>query len=375
MKAMTKQTHECRGIQSWLRLVTNTCCQKARSWEVSRCHNCPRVFLPIGSLCSNKIDSFNAPFMNNYFERVWTVQEIAMAHGIRVHYGATVVSWRDFVASGLFAVKQGFARNQEMEIDVFRDLETHWNLLNSLESHLVLPDIYGLEALFNRHNKGNILSKYTPGTAELALIKSKGLKATEPRDKAYAMLWAFPDSSKVTDPLRQADYDKPIDVIFTEYTTAIFVKMKGSPIQFYWINSAQRNASLPSWVPDWKENTSMSYFIWAGRLAEFRAAKEDSLKHKIEIEGRLLRILGIEHGGMKALIRLHEEVRQRNLHEADPRELLEALIDTTELLRSFIEVGRKVVSPNDEGLLEAVHRVIHSQKRMHNPGPEDQLEY
>ncbi|KAI9766382.1 MAG: hypothetical protein M1839_004914 [Geoglossum umbratile] len=216
----------------------------------------------VDSNCQKLGDSFNAPFLNDYFQRVWTVQEIAMAHSIRVHYGATNVSWRDFVASGLFAVKRGgFARNQEAQIDVFRDFETHWSLLNSLESHFVLPDVYGIETLFDRHHKGNILSKFTSGTAELALIKSKGLKATQPKDKAYAMLWAFPDSSRVAYPLRHVDYDKSIDTIFTEFTTAIFAKTKGSSTQFYWVNSASRNPSLPSWVPDWKENTSMSFYL------------------------------------------------------------------------------------------------------------------
>src|SRR5271156_1203319 len=102
-------------------------------------------------------DSFNTPFLNAYFQRVWTVQEIAMAHSIRVHYGTTSVSWAGFVASGLFAVKRGgFARNQEAQIDLFRDSDTHWNLLNALESHFVLPDIYGVEALYDRRKKGDI---------------------------------------------------------------------------------------------------------------------------------------------------------------------------------------------------------------------------
>jgi hypothetical protein len=113
------------------------------------------------------------------------VQEVAMAHKILIHYGTEMIQWRDFVASGLFAVKRGgFARNQEASIEIFRDSERHWNLINSLESHFVLPDIYGVEALYNNSDERNTLSRYTPGTAELALFKSKGLEATEPKDKA-----------------------------------------------------------------------------------------------------------------------------------------------------------------------------------------------
>lgn len=78
---------------------------------------------------------------------------------------------------------------------------------------------------------------------------------------------------------------------------------------------------------------------------------------------------------MKDLIRLHEEVRKRYLDEANPGELVEALIHTTDSLEHFLEVGRKVPSPSDEGILEAVHRVFHCLTHMHDPGLEDQLEF
>ncbi|KAH8665115.1 heterokaryon incompatibility protein-domain-containing protein [Tricladium varicosporioides] len=330
----------------------------------------------VDSKCQKLGDSFNAAFMNAYFQRVWTVQEIAMAHNIRVHYGAANASWPDFVASGLFAVKRGgFAKNQEAEIDVFRDLDTHWNLLNALESHFVLPDIYGVEALYDRHKKGNILRKYTDGTANLALIKSRGLNATEAKDKAYSMLWAFPESSNGIDPLRCVDYNKPIDVIFTEYTTAIFIKTKGSPTQFYMINSTSRNPNLPSWVPDWEKRTSMSYFLWTSQLMNFQAANEYSRENNLEVDGRILRISGVEQSKMKALIRLSEEARQRNVTEGGPEELMEGLIDTAEVIRGVIHVSRTIIGCENKESLESFHRVIHSQKHLHNLGPEDQIEF
>ena len=156
MRRMSNQTPEVRRIRSWWGFATDMWTRRARSWEVSHNHgySISVVCLLLDRLCSNQVDSFNAPFLNQYFQRVWTVQEIAMAHSIRIHYGAKIVSWRDFVASALFAVKRGgFARNQEADIDVFRDSEIHWNLLNCLESHFVLPDIYGVEALYNRVTK------------------------------------------------------------------------------------------------------------------------------------------------------------------------------------------------------------------------------
>lgn len=105
----------------------------------------------------------------------------------------------------------------------------HGTLLSFLDSHFVLLVIYGLEALHSRVRKdsqnGNLLQKHTSGTAELALFRSKGLKATELKDMTYAMLWAFPHSSDgIKRSLHEVDYSKPVDVIYTGYTTAILLE-------------------------------------------------------------------------------------------------------------------------------------------------------
>ncbi|KAJ9615306.1 hypothetical protein H2200_001381 [Cladophialophora chaetospira] len=326
---------------------------------------------------ASHVDAFNAPFLNRYFRRVWTVQEIAMAHNIRVYYGVATISWQDFVVSGLFTVKQGgFARNQASETDVFRDSELHWDLLNALESHFVLPDIYGLEALSTKASIKSTKNRYTLGTLELALIKSKGLEATEPKDKAYAMLWTFLGLEQGVGPLRDVDYAKPLDQVYTEFSTAVFVRTNGSTVQFYWVNSVPRNTALPSWVPDWSVSTSMSLFVWCQKLRDFRAARSDSLQYRIGIEGPRLLISGVRHCGMKAFIRLSAEGRQRILHNRDPGQLIEALIDAAELMRSLIEVAKSHTSyDGEESLLSAIHRIIHSQRHLHVPGTEDQQEF
>jgi hypothetical protein len=88
------------------------------------------------------------------------------------------------------------------------------------------------------------------------------------------MLWAFPDSSAATEQLRRVDYDKPLELIYTEFTTATFVKTNGSTVQLYLVNSLPRLASLPSWIPDWSQTNSMSYLVWISKLRDFRAARE-----------------------------------------------------------------------------------------------------
>lgn len=88
-----------------------------------------------------------------------------------------------------------------------------------------------------------------------------------------------------------------------------------------------------------------------------------------------MRISGVEYDRIKALIRLRREGRQRNLQEADPSVLLEALTDTATLLKSFIDANRTIIDPSNDRLVESFHKVIHSQKHLHDPGLEDQSEF
>ena len=113
------------------------------------------------------------------------------------------------------------------------------------------------------------------------------------------MLWAFPDTSAAAEQLRRVDYDKPLELIYTEFTTATFVKTNGSTVQLYLVNSLPRLTSLPLWIPNWSQTNSMSYLVWIFKLRDFRAAREDSLRYGIGIEGPLLCISRVKYCGMR----------------------------------------------------------------------------
>ena len=119
----------------------------------------------------------------------------------------------------------------------------------------------------------------------------------------------------------------------------------------------------------------MSLFLWCQKPRAFRAAKEDSLRYEIGIEGGILHISGIGYCGIKAVIRLREEFRNRDFKQADPDQVVKGLVDVTEMVRGIIEAGNLVTDLDHEVLLEAIHRVIHSQKAAHGAGPDDQSEF
>lgn len=306
-----------------------------------------------------------------------------MAHQIIVHYGSEKIQWRDFAASALFAVSNsGFARNRKAKTTVaklFRDSVTLWRLNDCLDSHFVLPDPESVKALFDDADERNTLSRFASRTIELVLLKSKVLEATDPKDKAYAMLWAFQDASAATQQLQQVDYEKSLELIYTEFTTATFVKLGGTTELLYLVNSQTRLASLPSWVPDWSQQTPMLFFGWVWKLRKFQAAGEQSLRSEMRTEDSLLRITGTEYCGIRSLVRFSDESRQRDLEVGDGEHrvaLTTTLIETARLLKIVIDKARMLADPNQEhSILEAVHRVVHSQMTLHRPGPEDQLEF
>jgi hypothetical protein len=309
-------------------------------------------------------DAFTAPFMHSHFNRVWTVQEIVMARSIRIHHGHATVPWPDFVTTALFAVKEpgGFLKFQEKAADIHTDEITQWSLINALETHFVLPDHLGLEALYQRRD-ASVLQTVTKGTANLALSKSHALNATEPKDKAYAMLWAFAEDSEANTALRQVDYAKPIELIYLEFAIAIMVKMEAPTDIFYNINTEGRNPNLPSWVPDWQISAPMSYYLWSRSLREHRAAGQASLRYHISVNGARLQLRGKQVDTIKALIALSQEARQRSADFNDTALLIESLMDMAALMKGLTDTYRTLVPvATDEELGDILSSLIWNQK-------------
>ena len=318
-----------------------------------------------------KTDAFTAPFMHSYFSRVWTVQEIVMARSIRIYHGNATVPWPDFVATALFAVKEpgGFLKFQEKAAEIHADGITQWSLINTLETHFVLPDYLGLEALYQRRN-ASVLQTITKGTANLALSKSRALNATEPKDKAYAMLWAFSEDSEVNMALRRVDYTKPIELIYLEFAIAMLAKLETPTDIFYNINANGRNPNLPSWVPDWQTAIPMSYYLWSRFLRESRAAGQASLKYHLSIDGTRLQVRGKQVDTIKALIALSQEARERNANVNDSERLVESLMDIAAVLKGFIDTYRTLVpAATDENLSDILCSLIRNHREEFKVAP------
>jgi len=198
------------------------------------------VFSAVGSLLAN-----------DYWERLWIVQEIAFARAITIHIGRFNVEYDAFMS-----FMSSFVETMRTYTSVFDRLTRqnfNWNYLYQ----------------FFKHQGPNLILR--PGEA-----RSKGLTAVallqrmrkqqcrEPRDHIYGVL-GMTDLSESSNGGLLIDYSKPIDLVFRDATKAIIEETGRLDI----ICSAQRTPTatvggpawkgkLPSWTPDWSEKSVTS---------------------------------------------------------------------------------------------------------------------
>lgn len=155
------------------------------------------------------------------------MQEVAVAlkDAIYIHAGPSSVSWRDL------CVTASVAAFSLARLETFRD----GMLACCLELHFVVMKDVTLRRrgrLF--YEDGSVVSSQT-ALKNHVLVYLKGLHATNPRDKVYAILFALarrsPRDANEMDPdpsdpsgIHQeitVDYTKPAETVFTEFTTFI----------------------------------------------------------------------------------------------------------------------------------------------------------
>lgn len=177
------------------------------------------------------LDLLNQP----WFERVWVIQELAFARKVDAVYGNRFIDW-----DVLIHIMHTF--EFEGEKDAFR-------LLQSTDENSVSPPLprslqhaFMMEAL-----REGVAQRQWRGIDGL-LIHCRNFKATEPKDKVFALFGlAYPDS---LGPLK-IDYKKTVQEVYIE-TAQHLTQNEGIEIlHMAGIGNPRGVPNLPSWVPDW----------------------------------------------------------------------------------------------------------------------------
>ncbi len=204
------------------------------------------------------------------------------------------------------------------------EIQSENPVLHTLHSHLALLDTDVIAGIFARDDAEDRIATVPMmgsvreamrvlGVTELVedditvavsasavmLDSLHALQATEPKDKAYASLWALKQqlSRMAVDQcgysLFQVDYSKTMEQVYTELAVVFLQNLSNSAI--YLACQRGKSPSLPSWVPDWSQSdgyheirdayTSLSRDI-------FQAGGPSQIVTDAEFDGMTLIILG-----------------------------------------------------------------------------------
>ena len=162
-----------------------------------------------------------------WWNRIWVIQEVVVPLHISVVYGSSIAPWKMFVDAAL-----SYSR---LNLATFF-FPNEFKSVVSWFSRSVL-DLFRMQELWLHNQEMTILP---------LLKRFSGRKATDDRDKIYALLTLVSDKSLRIVP----DYSLPIAQVFQNTALSIIANTKSLHVLAGDIGRKDRQ-DLPSWCPDW----------------------------------------------------------------------------------------------------------------------------
>ncbi|EEU36361.1 uncharacterized protein NECHADRAFT_86908 [Fusarium vanettenii 77-13-4] len=170
-----------------------------------------------------------------WFERMWTLQELLLANHATVMCGTQSMSW-DALCQALELIEASFplsSKGTRNFVNCFYACSDFKEMLENIENS-------------EADDGAKVLSRM--------VHHSRIRHATNPKDKIFAL---YGLSQKLKKPMPQPDYTQSIAEIYTKATVAIMQQDNSLwPLENLW--SENRRGDLPSWVPDWSEDSRWS---------------------------------------------------------------------------------------------------------------------
>src|SRR5262249_47836104 len=136
-----------------------------------------------------------------YWERIWIVQEVALAKTARLLVGHDEADWYDLYMLNI--VGQGF-KNDLTAWRLVGELDTPENLLRLTNTFTGAFDaIRNVRMVATDSERG----AFAESKLFDLVIKTAGQRATDPRDKLYGLLGLLKDSEVYVQP----DYSQPLE--------------------------------------------------------------------------------------------------------------------------------------------------------------------
>lgn len=195
-------------------------------------------------------------FRNDWFRRVWIIQEVVIARNMKLVCGKYIIDWEH-----LYSATQKIDQDPEMRMQS-DEVRQSW------QPFLRLGDLRHYEA---RSSRLSIL---------VLLETFRHCQSTKRRDRFFSLLGIAADGNLVDFEL---DYRSPFETIAMRFGNALFRKYSGRKqgmLLLYRAGLDEDKPDSPSWMPDWTREKQRSLHASANRGAMFRAAwgSDESLK-------------------------------------------------------------------------------------------------
>lgn len=322
-------------------------------------------------------------FRRTWFERMWVIQELALAKDVEIVCGPFLLPYKVFhilfqqthwvgdneVAIGMFDL---FEKSRDMGVG-----GTHLYTLTDVQqrttNNLGYRDL--CVTLLREYNIDPVSTWTTPLSLSLLVAMTWGFRATNPRDKIYALLGiARKDSHNIT-----ADYSKSVPEVFIEFARTFMDGAPNEPIQesptghskvfgplegLSFIQDAVASdikPSLPSWVPDFSSCLVMPrLWTWS---TPFTAGGTVEPKIYTSEDPSQLRLQGIWYDEIA-------RVESRECHSCQQRHS----IPTPRELFNIIQHLDTTYAATGEDRIEAMWRTMMANQLDHNKGPPGDFE-
>lgn len=166
---------------------------------------------------------------NPWWQRIWVVQEVYLAHRAVLCYGTRMIPWDDLMQASGWMMKHAFCCGA---LGVAIRPQTMWIL------HRFTKQTYRQLGMYERFSKNSDLP------LSETLNNLRFLHSSNPRDKVYGIL-GLAKSAQL-----EADYSLSVEATYERATRSIITESGMLDVLSQALVS-QKSLQLPSWVPDW----------------------------------------------------------------------------------------------------------------------------
>ncbi|MCJ1288353.1 hypothetical protein MMC26_007708 [Xylographa opegraphella] len=158
-----------------------------------------------------------------YFTRVWVIQEVSVASKVLMIWGETEFDMLDFRSAISWASRNNCAFSTDVE--PAKDSK---------------PGIDAAPFMVVNRLSGTLLQ---------LLARTEACRASDPRDKVYALLGLVDNHHDRFKPLLKADYTLPLVRVYCDTTRYVISLTQSLEVLCYNVNHSSPEKSVPSWMP------------------------------------------------------------------------------------------------------------------------------